>query len=165
MRILKSVLLAIFLVGLCISPSYEMGVEPITNLTYVGGGDVWITNWIPSTSQTSTYCMGKFFYRISRSQYPVDKAGNYKFDIYFLSDSYYPQYYYDGGVYRSATKIDSMVLYVNGSPCVNNLTGSSTFWLLFQGNFDNGVGDIGISFFNRNPSPKIYMTWSQPNPF
>ena len=136
-------------------------------------GSVWITEWLSSDNASSAYGKGRFFYRISRSSYPVDKYGNHKYDIYFISDSYYAAPYYDqngngvidqGEPYRSATKIDAVNLYVGNSLWNNSLTGTHTFWILFQGNYDAGVGDICISFYAPANVP-VSIRWSAPKPY
>jgi len=124
-----------------------------------------LTGWMPSDNSQSGYGKGRFFYKVSRTVSP-DKGGYYYFEIRFLSDSYYPaNYYTNGQVTRSATKIDVMSLFVNGQPTINMLTNSQTFWLLFQGNFDRGTGDLGIYFKANNPNSRIDLRWTQPKPY
>lgn len=126
---------------------------------------IWVTEWMASDSYGSEYGKGRFYYRFARSS-NYDMNGNYKYEVYFISDSYYDSYMYNSNnVYRCATKIDQVNLYVNGYPYINSITGSSTFWLIFQGDFNQGVGDLRIAFYNRNPNLSVYITWSPPIPF
>lgn len=186
MKILKNILLFAFAMTLCFTPNHTshadanvaeiittdiIDVDNDVEMRY-GGRMVWLAEWQPSTTLNADYGLGKFFYRVARSQYPIDKLGNYRFEVYFLSDSYYPAYYYgdsngDGiaNIYRSSTKIENVDLFVNGKPWINSLTSSTSFWLLFMGDYDNGIGDLGISFLYPQEYPKIYMTWSAPKPF
>jgi hypothetical protein len=131
-----------------------------------------LTQWIPSDNGTSAYNKGRFFYKIIRSQYPT-KIG-YRYEIQFISDSYYAAPFYDSNrngiiesyeIYRSSTKIDRVSLYVNGSPYKNSLTNTNTFWLLFRGDFQSGVGETGIVFYSHLPNCKIYIRWTQPKPY
>jgi|VirMetMinimDraft_7_1064189.scaffolds.fasta_scaffold20236_3 hypothetical protein len=126
---------------------------------------IWISEWLTSDNGSSEYGKGRFYYRFARSRSYVDKRGNYKYEVYFISDSYYNASMYNGGVYRSATKIDEVHLYVDGQPYINDITGSGTFWIMFQGNFEQGIGDLRISFYNKNPNASVYITWSAPRPF
>jgi len=88
----------------------------------------WINNWTPSDNSQSAYGKGRFFYKISRSQAPINN-NQYVYKIYFISDSYYPGFIYDidkNGVidgneyvYRASTKIDNMKLYVDNKLHIN----------------------------------------------
>lgn len=124
----------------------------------------WVGDWIPSDNAGSAYGKGRFYYRLARSNYG-DSYGNYIYEIYFISDSYYNAGMYNGNPYRSATKIDEMRLYVNGQPHINRVTNSHAFWVMFQGNFDQGAGEMRISFHYPSPNAQIYITWSMPKPF
>lgn len=124
-----------------------------------------VTGWLPSDNGQSGYGKGRFFYKITRTVSP-DKAGYYYFEIRFLSDSYYPANFYNSGqVYRSATKIDNMSLFVDNRATINMLTNSQVFWLLFQGDFERGTGDLGIYFKTQNPNCRIDLRWTQPKPY
>lgn len=134
----------------------------------------YLTNWTASDNLKNEFGKGRFYYRILRSTYPVDKNGNYLYEIYFISDSYYIANYYDINkngivelteIYRSSTRIESISLAVNNIPYNNTLTNSSTFWLLFKGNYENGVGDLGITFRYPSANPKITFTWKGLKPY
>jgi len=176
---MRFLLTFVFFISLCVLPQQPSDAKVI-NAPKIEINDVearysrmiWLADWQPSINADPNYGFGKFFYRVSRSEYPIDKSGNYRFEVYFLSDSYYPAYYYsdnngDGiiDVYRCSTRIETVNLYVNGEPYNNIITNSSTFWLLFMGDYNNGIGDLGISFNYSQAYPKIYMTWSEPKPF
>jgi len=137
-------------------------------------GFIWVTDWIPSDPNGANYGKGRFFYRLSRSKFPIDKYGNYQYEVYFISDSFYqPQYYTDNNkngildtneIHRCATKIDIVTLYINGKPYNNQITNTPSFWLLFKGDFENGIGDLGIRFtYNGITNP--FIQWSQPKPY
>tara|TARA_R110000772_G_scaffold95789_1_gene194139 strand:+ start:9056 stop:9661 length:606 start_codon:yes stop_codon:yes gene_type:complete len=136
-----------------------------TKLDFDQSSTIWISEWLTSDSGSSEYGKGRFYYRFARSRSYVDKRGNYKYEVYFISDSYYNAGMYNGNAYRCATKIDEVGLYVNGQPYINDITGSGTFWIMFQGNFEQGIGDLRISFYNKNPNASVYITWSAPRPF
>lgn len=147
-------------------------VESVKTESFVDNQQIWITNWIASDNESAQYGKGRFYYRIARSQYKY--TGGYLYQIYFISDSYYQSYYYDENgngivedyeIYRSATKIDNIQLYVDGKSYDNDLTGSCTFWLLFNGDYSQGIGDLGVQFFHTNPEANITMNWSTPKPF
>jgi len=125
---------------------------------------VWITDWKPSDNGQSAYGKGRFFYRLARSPYKGD-YGDYKYEIYFISDSYYNAGMYNSTPYRSATKIDEVKLFVNGQPYINESTGSHTFWIMFQGNYDQGSGEMRVSFHYPSHDAQVYITWSTPIPF
>tara|TARA_R110000772_G_scaffold20466_2_gene56671 strand:+ start:2411 stop:3061 length:651 start_codon:yes stop_codon:yes gene_type:complete len=125
---------------------------------------IWISEWLTSDNGTSAYGKGRFYYRFARSRY-YNKRGNYKYEVYFISDSYYNAGMYNGAVYRSATKINEVRLLVDGHPYINDITGSGIFWIMFQGNYEQGIGDLRISFYNSNPNASVYITWSAPRPF
>ena len=125
-------------------------------------GLVPVTQWIPSNDLPPDYNRGKFYYRFYRKQL---KSG-YMFEIHFISDSYYSYpMYQDEEVYRASTKIDQVILYVDGAEHINELVGSSRFWLVFNGDFELGIGDPRVRLYTYNPEPSIVITWSQPIPF
>ena len=133
---------------------------------------IWISDWLESDDSSSDYGKGRFFYRFSRSEHPVDRYGNYNHEIYFISDSFYPHYIYtdennDGviDIIRCATKIDNMTLYIKGEEYINHLTGTSNFWVLFHGDFDNGIGEVRIQFLYPDKEPPISLKWTKPKPF
>ena len=92
--------------------------------------------------------------------------------MHFISDSYYEGYIYDLNnnniiesnepVYRASTKVDNIELYVDNKPCVNILTKTNSFWILFKGDYNAGVGDVCIMFYTPNPNAKMWLKWSQP---
>lgn len=132
---------------------------------HVQSNMMWVTEWVASDNLQPDYGRGKFFYRLSRSAYP-DKTGIYRYDIHFLSDSYYNYHMY-GNVtpHRSATKIDAMTLYVNNRYHINILTNTETFWLVFKGDFDRGIGEVRVSFVHRDPNANVFLQWSEVKPF
>jgi hypothetical protein len=125
---------------------------------------MWISEWLISDNGSSAYGKGRFYYRFARTN-GYDRSGNYKYEVYFISDSYYNAGMYNGTAYRSATKIDEVRLFVDGQPYINDITASGAFWIMFQGNFEQGIGDLRISFYNPNPNASVYITWSAPRPF
>lgn len=150
----------------------EKLIDPISVEMFEGTQMIWQTDWL--NSGTSAYGKGNFFYRLSRSQFAIDKSGNYLYEIHFISDSYYQAASYDvnrngviedNEVYRCATKIDQLTLYVNNQPYLNTLSGSSTFWVLFQGNYPSGLGEVRVSFTHNTPNAQVYIKWSQPIPY
>ena len=133
---------------------------------------IWVSEWTPSDNLSSDYGRGRFFYRFARSKYPVDRYGNYKHEISFISDSFHPYYMYsdlngDGviDVSRCSTKIDNMSLYVNGKKYINTLTGTTDFWILFKGNFEKGYGEVRVQLLHPSINPSILIQWSTPKPF
>jgi hypothetical protein len=132
----------------------------------------WLNNWTASDNLQSAYGKGRFFYRISRTQSPVNAYNQYMYKIYFISDSYYPGFIYDTNkngvidgneyVYRASTKIDNMKLYVDNKPYINVLTKTNNFWILFKGNYEKGIGDVCVIFYTKNPNARIGINWTQP---
>jgi len=174
MNLSKILSKTLFFLFLLISPTFTGNV--ITNESYghYEESSTFLTDWTPSDNAQSGYGKGRFFYRISRTSFPIDKAGNYLFEIHFISDSYYNANYYDTNgngvvdaneVFRCSTKIDLVNLTVNDIPFNNSLTNSSSFWLLFKGDYDKGLGDLGISFKHKYANPKIWISWSTPKPY
>lgn len=167
----------IFIVLLTITPLLSTPLDsytpdPINEVEVRYSEMEWVTEWLASTEMRANYGMGKFYYRLAKSKYPVDKIGNYRYEVYFISDSFYQSYTYqdvngDGvaDIYRSATRIEHVNLFVDGVPFINQLTGTQTFWLLFTGNFEAGVGDLGIVFRHPSPNAQVFIKWSQPKPF
>lgn len=174
MRIMKYIMLffTILLSSFTYSDSDENSLEKSEIGMEMDNPMIWIGDWIPSDNLSSDYGRGRFFYRFSRSEYPIDRYGNYKHEITFISDSFHPHYMYqdlDGDGFldakRCATKIDNMSLYVNGDKYINVLTGTSDFWILFHGNFDTGYGEVRVQFLHRDINPDIIIQWSTPKPF
>lgn len=124
-----------------------------------------MSEWLPSDDSEPNYGKGRFFYRLYRSTYTVDSRENYKFEIHFISDSYYPRYMYESEPYRCATKVDMMRLYVNNSPYINTIYNSPSFWLVFEGSYERAVGDVGVVFYHKSPNPVVYISWDGVKPF
>ena len=174
MNLSKILFKTLFFLFLVVSPIFAGNTVTKDSYPSLLETTTYLTNWTASDAGQSGYGKGRFFYRISRTNFPIDKAGNYLFEIHFISDSYYNANYYDynkngvvesNEVFRCSTKIDYVNLSVNDVPFNNALTNSSTFWLLFKGNYENGIGDLGISFKYRDGNPKIWMSWSVPKPY
>lgn len=164
MKIIKYIILffTIIFSGFTYTHSPEinkMGTNPM----------IWVSEWVPSDNLSSDYGRGRFFYRFARSKYPVDRYGNYKHEISFISDSFYPYYMYSDlngeDVNRCSTKIDNMTLYVNGKKYINTLTGTTDFWILFKGNFEKGIGEVRVQLLYPSINPSILIQWSDPKPF
>jgi len=163
--------LALILLLLFITPksfNNGMGTESsgIFNNNRGSNSDVWVTEWIPSDSGTPDYAKGRFFYRTARSTFKVNVGGvyYYKYSMYFISESYYEYYAYtEGDMYIAPTKIDNATIFVNGQAQINVLTHTSDFWLLFNGDFISGVGELRAVFYMT--SSEVYIELSHTNPY
>lgn len=179
---IKNIKIILLSISIILLTSFNLvDIKPIYNSSinyYDGGKMIWVTGWLASDNQGPGYGKGRFFYALSRSQYPIDGYGNYLYEIYFVSDSYYTinRYYDSNGdgnidVYRSATKIDNVSLYVNNAPYGNSYIPGNpvNFWILFQGRIDfsgNIYPDKAlVGFYNKSPNCNVFIRWSTPYPF
>ena len=131
--------------------------------------EVWVTGWIPSDSYGPAFNKGRFYYRVSRSSNEIYLGKNeyaYCYSIYFLSESYYSSYTYSSNnVYIAPTKIDLMSVIVDGEIITNKITHTPQFWIVFKGDFVNGMGDLRVIFYHHSPSPNIDLSHTNPYPF
>lgn len=93
---------------------------------------------------TNDGCFGcaSFYWLVNRTYLPT---GNYKFEIWFYSNSYYTN-----GVWAS-TYVQGLYFNVDGYNLYNDPS-----WLLFKDKYTSGLS----TFYTVNPYPVIKMTWS-----